>query len=76
MKSKLNPTAIATVLGLINSRGGGEKAENPKQEKAEPKGEPRALSEEPAAEAAPHVVPLEPAEKKTASRYLNWKSSF
>jgi hypothetical protein len=77
MKSKLNPTTIATVLGLLNTMGGGEKSENPKQDKAEPKGEPRALPVAPEAEEAPHIVPLEPAEKKAAgSRYLNWKSSF
>ncbi|KYZ77648.1 hypothetical protein AXX12_18115 [Anaerosporomusa subterranea] len=77
MKSKLNPTTIATVLGLINSMGGGEKPESPKQEKAEPKGEPRALPVAPEAEEAPHIIPRDPAEKKTAnSRYLNWKSSF
>jgi hypothetical protein len=76
MKSKLNPTTIATVLGLINSMGGGEKSESPKQEKAEPKGEPEALPVTPEAEEAPHIV-LDPAEKKAAnSRYLNWKSSF
>lgn len=77
MKSKLNPSTIATVLGLLNTMGGGgEKSESPKQEKAEPKGESQALSVEPETEAAPRIIPLEPAEKKTPSRYLNWKTSF
>ena len=77
MKSKLNPTTIATVLGLINSMGSNEKSETPKQEKSESKGEPRALPVEPETEEAPNIIPLAPAEKKTArSRYLNWKSSF
>lgn len=77
IKSKMNPTTIATILGLLNSMGGGEKSETPKPEKTEAKGEPRALSVEPETEAAPQIVALEPAaEKKTASRYLNWKSSF
>ena len=79
IKSKMNPTTIATVLGLINSMGGGEKSESPKQEKVDPKGEPKALPVVPEAKEAPSVIPipLEPAEKKTASsRYLNWKTSF
>lgn len=71
MKSKLNPTTITTILGLLNSMGSGEK-----QEKGDPKGEPAALPVMPETEEAPHIVP-NPAEKKTAnSRYLNWKSSF
>lgn len=79
IKSKMNPTTIATVLGLINSMGGGEKAESPKPEKADPKGESTALPVVPEAKEAPSIIPipLDPAEKKTAgSRYLNWKTSF
>lgn len=77
MKSKLNPTTLATVLGLLNSVSGGEKSETSKQEKNEPKGEPRALPVEPEPEEAPdNITPLDPAEKKKGSRYLNWKSSF
>ncbi|MDU4962252.1 MAG: hypothetical protein E6X17_16470 [Sporomusaceae bacterium] len=76
MKSKLNPTTIATVLGLLNSMGGGEKNDHAKQDKSDAKGEPAALPVMPEAEEAPPFA-SNPAEKKTAnSRYLNWKSSF
>ena len=77
MKSKLNPTTIATVLGLLGSMGAGEKAETPKQEKSEPKGEPKAFPVMPETEETPRHITDAPAEKKAAaSRYLNWKSSF
>lgn len=77
VKSKLNPTTIATVLGLLGSMGSAEKSENPKQEKSESKGEPKAFPVMPETEETPPIITNEPAEKKAVNnRYLNWKSSF
>jgi len=88
LKSKLNPSNMATILGLINSLGGSgsssEKHEPTKQEKQE-KTETKSDSKKDApAAAVTESMPttekietdLENQEKKSLGRYLNWKTSF
>nr|WP_092067163.1 hypothetical protein [Dendrosporobacter quercicolus]NSL46441.1 hypothetical protein [Dendrosporobacter quercicolus DSM 1736]SDL50481.1 hypothetical protein SAMN04488502_10173 [Dendrosporobacter quercicolus] len=84
LKSKLNPANMSTILGLINSLSGSgndkhESSKNDKQEKPEPKAETKKAA--PAAAVTESIpLPSEPETeddaKKTAARYLNWKTNF
>lgn len=78
LKSKLNPSTISSVLGLLNNMGTAEKPEQPKPEKKDSPGESVAPPAVPVVDEAPKVVALEPVEPKplSGSRFLNWKSSF
>ncbi len=90
IKSKINPTNIANIMGLMSTLGGSstEKHDNPKQEKQEKKENPPPNKETPAA-AVTSSMPISPEnsdaddqtdqtelDKKGLGRYLNWKSSF
>ncbi|VBB08773.1 Hypothetical protein LUCI_4054 [Lucifera butyrica] len=92
LKSKLNPSNMATILNLVNSLSGSlgdkpAKADKPaKTELKEVQTEPKA--DAPAAAItstqAEHVSEVsasilnypEESDKKTSGKYLNWKSSF
>lgn len=89
LKSKLNPSNIATIMSLVNSLGGSstEKSESPKQDKAVPKAEPKP---EPKPEETPAAAvtasadihsekqtsEIDDPDKKGLGRYLNWKTNF
>lgn len=68
IKSKLNPSSISSILGLINNLGVG--SNNDKPEKKEP---PAATVNHPAPTPATH---LDEDEKKELGRSLNWKTNF
>lgn len=86
LKSKLNPGNMSSILGLINSLGGGnnndkhDSGKSEKPEKSEQK--PEQKKETPAA-AVTDSMPLQIERpeidedaKRTTGRYLNWKTSF
>lgn len=85
LKSKLNPSNIATIMSLVNSLGGSgtDKSESIKPEKASQKPETRP-SETPAAAVTASAdinnekqnPELEDGDKKGLGRYLNWKTNF
>lgn len=88
IKSKINPTSIASVMGIINNLGN---VTSPKEDTIKTKTE----KESPPEEASP-PSPIEPkkeevesesnttspsivseeSEKKSATRFLNWKTNF
>lgn len=89
IKSKLNPTNIASVMGMINNLGGintnNTKADTPKNkpEKEEPPPDlPQVapleenikLEDEP--KSPPPELTNEDSEKKSTNRFLNWKTNF
>jgi hypothetical protein len=85
LKSKLNPSNIATIMGLVNSLGGnsGDKQETAKPEKASPKVDARQNDPPAAAITASTSTPNEKSsldsedeDKKGLGRYLNWKTNF
>lgn len=87
VKSKLNPTNIAAIMGLVNSMGGSsDKQEALKPEKATPKTETKqdeapispAAAVTTAAETFPPKPPAESedSDRKALGRYLNWKTNF
>ncbi|SMC94788.1 hypothetical protein [Sporomusa malonica] len=91
LKSKLNPSTMGTVLGLLNNLGGGTQEKPKPESKPEPKHEPPKQSEPPPppvlnqqpapALKQPPVSPQEgedseDAEGKNYGRYLNWKNNF
>ena len=68
IKSKLNPTNISSILGLMNNLGG---SNNEKPEKKEP---PAATVNQPTPPPNPPADDQE--EKKELGRSLNWKTNF
>lgn len=88
LKSKLTPTNIAAVLGLLSSLSSGEKHEgkNEKQEKSEKeeintepkKNTPAATITTAETDTEGHVrnITDQDSEKKDGGRYLNWKNHF
>ncbi|WP_378955855.1 hypothetical protein [Pelosinus sp. sgz500959] len=70
IKSKLNPTNISTILGLMNNLGGSGSSNNDKPEKKEP---PAATVSHPV---PPHTTNPDEQEKKDLGRSLNWKTNF
>lgn len=88
LKSKLNPSNMAAILGLFNSLGGNssEKSDTSKQEKTDKQDINHELKPESPAAAVTTSAAISSAEsnssdpdetdKKPLGRYLNWKSNF
>lgn len=88
IKSKLNPTNIASVMGMINNLGGintnstkvdtpknkPEKEETPDLPQVAPLEEKNKLEDEPKSP-SPELA-NEDSEKKSTNRFLNWKTNF
>lgn len=83
LKSKLNPSTIASVLGLLNNFGGsssekqdGQK-ERPKEKSAEKSKEsPKVETDLPSEEDFTQKNDSNEQEGKSLGRYLNWKTNF
>ncbi len=90
LKSKINPSSIASVMGIINNLSGMQSTEKSEPQKVKEDKAPQAVETVPAHEpeekeiTSPIVTP-EPApkapvaqegEKKPQSRFLNWKTNF
>lgn len=85
LKSKLNPSNIATIMSLVNSLGGGstDKSDSAKQEKVSAKAESKPEDTPAAAVTASSEISSEKqnsdsedGDKKSLGRYLNWKTNF
>lgn len=91
IKSKLNPTTIGAIMGLLNNMGdksekseavkqepvkqNGDKSENQEEKKSIPPTAATVTTLEALAERQENLDPAE-GDKKGLGRYLNWKSNF
>lgn len=80
IKSKLNPTNIASMLGLLTNLGGGtsEKTEGNKPDKSEKKDPPAAAVSSSLSDHPSHTNTTSPysSDNKELGRSLNWKATF
>ncbi len=68
LKSKLNPSSISTILGLMNTLGGSQGNDKPEKKES-----PAATEHQPTPTKATHS---DEEEKKDLGRSLNWKTHF
>ena len=80
IKSKLNPTNITNILGLLSNLGGGnaDKSQGTKQDKSEKKDPPAAAVTSSLSEQPSHTNTINPSspDTKDLGRSLNWKTTF